>query len=172
MHFYSGPPMHFLSGVDTSAIYGVAAERPDGAVIYFASSAGTYTPDSDVDLKLVNTSGSTWTLTDQNDTVETYTVTAGLGKLTNITQRNKYTQALTYGSGQLAFVSDSYTRKLNFGYSAGLLTTVSTPEFTSGLTYGYVAYESAPTASPPSPTPPARPRIKPISTGTAISPMR
>ena len=48
------------------------AERPDGAVVNFASSAGTYTPDTDVDLKLT-VSGSTWTLTDQNDTVETYT---------------------------------------------------------------------------------------------------
>ena len=31
---------------------GVVAERPDGAVISFTSSSGTYTPDSDVDLKL------------------------------------------------------------------------------------------------------------------------
>jgi YD repeat-containing protein len=133
----------YLHVINPAAIYGVVAERPDGSSVNFSSSAGTYTPDTDVDLKLVNTSGSTWTLTDQNDTVETYTVTAGLGKLTSITQRNKYTQALTYGSGQLAFVSDSYSRKLTFGYASGLLTTVSTPEFTSGLTYGYVAFVSA-----------------------------
>ena len=63
--------------------------------------------------------------------------------LQSITQRNKYTQALTYSHGQIAFVSDSYTRKLTFGYSSGLLTTVSTPEFTSGLTYGYVNFSSA-----------------------------
>jgi hypothetical protein len=40
-------------------------------------------------------------------------------------------------------VSDSYSRKLTFGYSSGLLTTVSTPEFTSGLTYSYVNFSSA-----------------------------
>ena len=43
-----------------------------GSSVSFTSSSGTYTPDSDVDLKLTK-SGSTWTLTDQNDTVETYT---------------------------------------------------------------------------------------------------
>ena len=133
----------YLHVINPGAIYGVLAERPDGRVISFTSNSGTYTTDSDVDLKLVNTSGSTWTLTDQNDTVESYTVTSGLGTLNSITQRNKYTQALTRSGGQIAFVSDSYTRKLSFGYSGGLLTTVSTPEFTSGLTYGYVAFASA-----------------------------
>jgi YD repeat-containing protein len=87
-------------------------------------------------------SGGTWTLTDQNDNSEIYFTSGSEGVLQSITQRNKYTQALTYGSGQLAFVSDSYSRKLNFGYSSGLLSTVSTPEFTSGLTYGYVLYTS------------------------------
>ena len=109
-----------------SAIYGVEAERPDGPVISFTSSSGTYTPDSDVDLKLT-LSGSTWTLTDQNDTSEIYFTSGSEGVLQSVTQRNKYTQALTYSHGQIAFVSDSYTRKLTFGYSSGLLTTVSTP---------------------------------------------
>jgi YD repeat-containing protein len=131
----------YLHIINPSAIYGVEAERPDGAVIYFASSAGTYTPDSDVDLKLT-VSGSTWTLTDQNDTVETYTASGSEATLNSIKSRNGFTEALTYSHGQIAFVSDSYARKLTFGYSSGLLSTVSTPEFTSGLTYGYVAYSS------------------------------
>ena len=117
------------------------AERPDGAVISFTSNSGTYTPDSDVDLKLT-LSGSTWTLTDQNDNSEIYFTSGSEGVLQSITQRNKYTQALTYSHGQIAFVSDSYTRKLTFGYSSGLLSTVSTPEFTSGLTYSYVTFRS------------------------------
>jgi YD repeat-containing protein len=132
----------YLHIINPSAIYGVEAERPDGQVITFSSSSGTYTPDSDVDLKLTK-SGSTWTLTDRNDTAEVYFTSGSEGVLQSITQRNKYTQALTRtGGGQIAFVSDSYTRKLTFGYSAGLLTTVSTPEFTSGLTYGYVNFSS------------------------------
>ena len=118
------------------------AERPDGQVITFRSSSGTYTPDSDVDMKLT-VSGTTWTLTDRNDNSEIYFTSGSEGVLQSITQRNKYTQALTYSHGQIAFVSDSYSRKLTFGYSSGLLSTVSTPEFTSGLTYSYVNFSSA-----------------------------
>ena len=40
----------YLHIINPSAIYGVEAERPDGAVITFTSNSGTYTPDSDVDL--------------------------------------------------------------------------------------------------------------------------
>ena len=42
----------YLHIINPSAIYGVVAERPDGQVISFTSNSGTYTPDSDVDLKL------------------------------------------------------------------------------------------------------------------------
>jgi hypothetical protein len=87
-------------------------------------------------------SGTTWTLTDQNDNSEIYFTSGSEGVLQSVTQRNNYKQALTYSHGQIAFVSDSYARKLTFGYSAGLLSTLSTPEFTSGLTYSYVAYLS------------------------------
>jgi YD repeat-containing protein len=133
----------YLHIINPSAIYGVEAERPDGAIISFTSSAGTYTPDSDVDMKLT-VSGSTWTLTDQNDTVETYTASGSKATLNSIKLRNGYTQALTYfPGGQIRYVSDSYARYLTFGYSSGLLSTLSTPEFTSGLTYSYVAFASA-----------------------------
>lgn len=131
----------YLHIINPSAIYGVEAERPDGQVITFSSSSGTYTPDSDVDVKLT-LSGTTWTLTDQNDTSEIYFTSGSEGVLQSITQRNKYTQALTYSHGSIAFVSDSYSRRLTFGYSSGLLTTVSTPEFSSGLTYSYVNFTS------------------------------
>jgi YD repeat-containing protein len=123
--------------------YGITAERPDGQQVNFSSSSGTYTPDSDVDLALANPSGSTWTLTDQNDTVETYTVSGGLGTLNSIKQRNKYTQALTYSSGKISYVSDSYSRQLGFSYSsAGRLTGVTTPDSLT-LTYGYITYTSS-----------------------------
>ena len=152
------------------AIYGVTAERPDGSMVNFTSSSGTYTPDTDVDLKLT-VSGSTWTLTDQNDTSEIYFTSGSEGVLQSVTQRNNYTQALTYSHGQIAFASDSYGRKLTFGYSSGLLSTVSTPEFTSGLTYSYITYSSAKN-SRPSPTAPARRRIRPTFTRTPAFPFR
>ena len=117
-------------------LVGGAPRRP---AVSFTSSSGTYTPDTDVDLKLAN-SGSTWTLTDQDDTVETYTQSNGLGTLNSIKKRGGYLQALSYSSSQISFVSDSYSRTLGFTYSsAGLLTGVSTPDSLS-LSYGYIAF--------------------------------
>ncbi len=121
--------------------YGIEAERPDGAVVNFISSSGTYTPDTDVDLKLTN-SGSTWTLTDQNDTVETYTASGSKATLTSIKKRGGYLQAIGYSSSQISYVSDSYGRQLGFSYSSGLLSSVTTPDSLT-LSYGYVAFSSA-----------------------------
>ncbi len=131
----------YLHILNPSAIYGVLAERPDGQVISFTSSSGTYTPDSDVDMKLT-VSGSTWTLTDQNDTVETYAQSGSEATLQSIKKRGGYTQAIGYSSGQISYVSDSYDRQLGFSYSsAGLLTGVTTPDSLS-LSYGYLTYSS------------------------------
>jgi RHS repeat-associated protein len=115
----------------------VTAERADGQQLTFTSSGGTWASDSDVDLKLVN-SGSTWTLTDTTDTVETYTAGAsGEALLTTIAARNGYTQTLHYNaSNQLVSVSDSYNRSLTFAYQNGLIQTVTTPDGLI-LTYGY-----------------------------------
>jgi Domain of unknown function (DUF6531) len=79
----------YLHIINPSAIYGVEAERPDGAVITFTSSSGTYTPDSDVDMTLTK-SGSTWTLTDHDDTVETYSQSGSEATLSSIKKRGGY----------------------------------------------------------------------------------
>ena len=49
----------------------VIAERPDGQQVTFTSTNSAWTTDTDLDLKLTS-SGSTWTLTDSNDTIETF----------------------------------------------------------------------------------------------------
>ncbi|MFZ3326176.1 MAG: DUF6531 domain-containing protein [Methylocella sp.] len=132
----------YLHIINPSAIYGVVAERPDGQVISFSSSSGTYTPDSDVDYSLTK-SGSTWTLKDPNDTTEIYFASGGKATLQSITLRNGYTQAINYTSGQISYVSDSYGRQLGLSYSsAGMLSGVTTPD-TLALSYGYVAFASA-----------------------------
>jgi RHS repeat-associated protein len=112
-----------------------AAERADGRVINFALSGGTGTPDTDVDVKLTY-SGSTYTLTNSDDSVETYTVTSGKGTLSSIAWPNGYTQTMNYTSGVLTSVSDSYSRSLSFTYTSGVLTGVTTPD-SATLTYGY-----------------------------------
>lgn len=113
----------------------VSVERPDGQVIGFTLVSGVWTPDTDVDYTLTN-SGTTWTLTDANDTVETYTAAAGKGTLNTIKLRNGYTQTMNYTSGVLTSVTDSYSRTLTLAYTSGLLHTVTTPD-SLVLTYGY-----------------------------------
>ena len=55
--------------------YGVVAERPDGQQLSVSRRVQASTrPTATLILQLANPSGSTWTLTDRDDTVETYTV--------------------------------------------------------------------------------------------------
>jgi RHS repeat-associated protein len=123
----------------------VLAERADGQQLSFTLIDGTWTPDSDVDYTLTasgtaTTSGTTWTLTDPHDTVESYTTgsTGTVADLNTIAARNGYTRTLTYTSGQLTSVTDSYSRTLTLSYSSGLLSSVATPDSTT-ITYGYTA---------------------------------
>ena len=131
----------YLHIINPSAIYGVTVERPDGQVISFSSNSGVYTTDSDVDYSLT-VSGSTWTLTDPDDTVETYTASGSVATLQTIKKRGGYTQTMHYTGGKLTSVTDSYSRALGLTYSGALLTGVTTPD-TLALSYGYVAFASA-----------------------------
>jgi RHS repeat-associated protein len=144
----------YLNIASSSSVF---AERADGQGLIFTLNGGTWTPDTDVDFQLVR-SGSTWTLTDHDDTLEAYTVNAENSNealLSSIQTRNGYTQTLQYnGSNQLISVTDSYNRSLNFSYLNGLLHTVTTPDGLV-LTYGFnsnaglasVAYSTSPATS-------------------------
>ena len=116
----------------------VAAERADGQVLTFTWNGNSWTTDTDVDVSL-SQAGSTWTLTDHNDIVETYSAdSSGKGTLSSIKLRNGYTQNLTYVGGLLQSVTDSYNRSLQFTYSNGLLQSVTTPD-TVALSYGFTS---------------------------------
>jgi RHS repeat-associated protein len=118
----------------------IDAERATGQFIRFVLVSGTWTPDTDVDLTLTN-SGSTYTLTDHDDTIETYTVSGSTGTLNTIALPNGYTQTMSYTSGVLTSVSDSYSRTLSFSYTSGVMTGVSTPD-SATLAYGYTTVDS------------------------------
>jgi RHS repeat-associated protein len=143
----------YLQLISASA---VEAERPDGKVVGFNLVGSVWTPDTDVDMTLTN-SGSTWTLTDHDDTIETYTASGSVGTLNSIALPNGYTQTLNYTGSVLTSVSDSYSRSLSFTYTGTVLTGVSTPD-SATLTYGYtsvgsqnlltsVTYNTSPTTS-------------------------
>jgi RHS repeat-associated protein len=122
----------------------VIAERPDGSQATFTLNGTTWTTDADIDLSLTN-SGSTWTLTDHDDAVETYTASSsGEGILQSIKARNGYAQTLAYNSGgQLTSVTDSFNRQLGFTYNSnGQLNTVTTPD---GLELEYSFSSGTPT---------------------------
>jgi YD repeat-containing protein len=116
----------------------VTAERLDGQQLTFTLSGGAWTPDSDIDITL-SQAGNTWTLTDSNDTVETYTAMgSSAALLSSIQSRNGYTQTLTYNAAhQLTTVTDSYSRSLTLAYNShGNLEKLTTPDGTT-VTYGY-----------------------------------
>ena len=131
----------YLHIINPSAIYGAVAERADGQYVSFSSASGTYTSDTDLDYNLTK-SGSTWTLTAPDDTVETYAQTAGEATLSTIKLRNGYTLTMHYTSGKLTSVTDTYGRTLTLSYTGSLLTGLTTPD-SANLTYGYVAYSSS-----------------------------
>lgn len=143
---------------DTFAI----VQRPNGQQLVFNLVSSVWTPDSDVDYKLTQ-SGSTWTLTTPDDSVETYTTASSgyVAILESIVARNGYTQTLTYTSTlpqQLSSVTDSYNRTLTFAYNTnGTIASVETPDSTT-ITFGYtstsdgstltsVAYPTSPASS-------------------------
>jgi hypothetical protein len=130
----------YLHIINPSAIYGVTAERETGQYVNFSSSSGTYTPDSDVDYSL-SKSGTTWTLTAPDDTVETYSQSGAEATLSTVKLRNGYTQTMHYTSGKLSSVTDTYGRTLGMSYTGSLLTGLTTPD-SLNLTYGYVAFSS------------------------------
>jgi RHS repeat-associated protein len=120
----------------------VTIERADGQQLNFNLVGGVWKPDTDIDMTLTN-SGLIWTLTDHDDTVETYqqvvigTLVLSEAQLRTVKTRNGYTQTLAYnGSNQLVTVTDSYGRQLGFTYTGPLLTQVTTPDALT-LTYGY-----------------------------------
>ncbi len=99
--------------------------RADGQEIDFVLTNGIWTPNSDIALTLTADSSS-WTLTDVNDTVETYDNT---GTLLTIQARSGYQQTLQYDTTPLlTTVSDTHGRTLTFTYDGPRLATMTDPD--------------------------------------------
>jgi RHS repeat-associated protein len=136
----------------------VGVNRPDGRQIAFdADGNGGWTGITNLDLRLAQ-AGSTWTVTDWEDNVETYNSS---GYLTSIKSRDGYTQTLSYNANnQLISVADSYGRVLTIAWTNGDISSITTPDglvlnYTyntnpSDLGYGDLVQVSYPTSPPTS----------------------
>ena len=137
MHNYAA----FIHAISSMA---VAVARPDGKTFTFNLVGNTWTPDADVSDTLVQlTSGSTVTgwqyRVAANDSLETYDA---YGNLSSIAYREGTLLTLTYATGngaptfpaQLLNVTDSFGRKISFGYSNNLISTMTDP---NGGAYSY-----------------------------------
>ena len=118
----------------SGGVVSVVAERPDGQELIFTNNgSGSWKSYSDIDVKLTQ-SATGWTLTNGDDTVETYDAN---GLLEAFQSRDGYWEVFNYDSSNyLDSVIDSFGRSLEFTYQSNLLHTVTTP---SGLilTYNY-----------------------------------
>ncbi|MGH6839286.1 MAG: RHS repeat-associated core domain-containing protein [Methylocella sp.] len=144
----------------------VDAIRADGKDInFFPDGKGGWkrgSSSSGIDLRLTQ-SGSTWTLTDWDDNIETYTAIKGgsIGVLASIKARDGYTQTMHYtgknplGNPILTSVTDSYGRALTITYSidtGGIveISSITTPDGLV-LTYSYTTGNLAKVTYPTSP---------------------
>lgn len=123
----------------------VGIERANGQEFVFRLSDSGWATDSDLDYSLTQAGtgvGSSWTLSDPNDTVETYyTISQHEAVLTAIQYRNGYTLTIARdpASARVVSVTDSYGRVLSFAYSDdGLLSGMTTPDGPT-VSYSYNA---------------------------------
>ena len=131
----------------------VSMYRPDGKVLYFTFTNGTWTSDSDINGRLTQLTNATGTVTgwkyvNVDDETEVYDAN---GKLLSIANRAGFTQSLAYSNagtpaavapaaGLLISVTDASGRQLNFTYDAS--SRVSGMSDPAGGVYKY-AYDSS-----------------------------
>jgi RHS repeat-associated protein len=121
----------YSASITQTSSTSVQVTRASQKTLTFNLVGSTWTPDPDVNDRLVqqtNSSGATtgWVLTAGNDSIETYNAA---GVLISIATRAGLTQTLSYnGQGQLSTVTDPFGRKLTFTYDgSGRISTMTDP---------------------------------------------
>lgn len=134
----------------------VLLQRKDGKRIFFSLVNGTWIPDSDVALSLLqikDSNGATtgWTVKTEADEIEDYN---SAGKLIRLTDRQGKSLGFSYQSGRLIEVTDDFSgAALTFNYDAsGRFAALTVP---SGevYRYGYDSYGNLATVTYPDETP-------------------
>lgn len=108
-----------VSVTDSTTTYNaVYAYRPDGRVFTFNEYGGVYSPDGDVDDRLIATSSGGWEYQTADDTIETYNAA---GQLVSIAKRGQAPITVNYATGSglgdpPTSVSDAFGHVLQFSY--------------------------------------------------------
>ena len=145
-NFAQGWMHNYAASINTISATSVAVTRADGKAITFSLVGSVWTPDADVTDTLVQVkSGSTVTgwryNVAANDSLETYDA---YGNLSSIAYRDGTLVTMSYATGtgapsfpgQLLSVTDSFGRKLTFGYVNNFIHTMTDPN--GGIyTYAY-----------------------------------
>jgi YD repeat-containing protein len=130
--------LQVLSAVQGTTSAGALAEidatRDDGQLIRFPVINGVLTPPPGQSFQVQQT-GSGFTLTDPNDTVETYNTN---GVLQSVTTRAGVVQTMAYDSqGRLSTITDSFGNELTLGYNSASELVSVTPSGEPAVRYGY-----------------------------------
>ena len=117
---YTSPP---TAAPGSTVLIGYDVTRDDGQLVSFTVNGASIAPPPGISLQLQVT-GSGYTLTDFNDSVETYDST---GKLLSVATRAGVVQTMSYDStGRLSGVTDSFGHRLSLSYdSQGRLLSVT-----------------------------------------------
>jgi YD repeat-containing protein len=134
----------FVVGIGSNPFTKAAVYRPDGRVLAFQKTGATWQSDPDVSERLDLATDSTgmpiWTLTTNEDSVETYD---GIGLLQSIVTRDGFVETLSYidstghNTGRVQKVTDPEGRSLTFSYNASNQLTGITNANGEAITYAY-----------------------------------
>jgi RHS repeat-associated protein len=138
-------------GSTTSAV----AVRPDGRLLWFNLTAGSWVPEADISDRLTEVLDQTavrtgWEYRTSDDAVETYDAN---GLLLIITNRSGISQSLTYSDantspsvapipGLLIGITDSFGQSLAFTYNADKQIQTMTDPGGGSYTYAYDTYDN------------------------------
>lgn len=136
----------FVVGIGSSPFTKAVVYRPDGRVLAFQKTGATWQSDPDVSERLALAADSTgmpiWTLTTNDDSVETYD---GIGLLQSIVTRDGFMQSLSYidstghNTGRVQKVVDPEGRSLTLSYNASNQLTGVTNTNANVITYAYTS---------------------------------
>ena len=113
-----------------------ALHREDGTVEWFDGSGNEILNTGGAADRLASNGSGGWALTLANNDVDRYDAN---GNLTSYTTRSGIVTTITYdGNGRMSQIADSFGHTIGLAYNAsGQLTTVTLPDGTSSLAYGY-----------------------------------